>query len=83
MSDMQLTEQKILECLARAYTYIQNEKKELDVTLINAMAEELMIMLDKELPKTVVLAYDNFPKGKTTISELLDELLKDKDRFIR
>ena len=78
MSEIQKTEQLILQCLARAYTYIANEKKELDVTLIEAMAEELMIVLDKELPETVVLGYQNFPKNKATISELLDVLLKDK-----
>ena len=76
MSDIKLTEQKILECLARGYTYIANEKKEVDIKLIEAMAEELMIILDKELPQTVTLKYDNFQKGKTTISELLDHLLK-------
>jgi len=48
MSEIQKTEQKILECLARAYTYIGNSSKELDATLIEAMAEELMIMLDKD-----------------------------------
>ena len=69
-------EQEILGCLARGYTYITNEKKELDVALINAMAEELMTLFDKELPETVILAFNNFPKNKSTITDLLNELLK-------
>lgn len=76
MSDKELIEVKILECLARAYTYIGNESKALDATLIESMAEELMVMFDKELPETVILAYENFPKNKSTITDLLNTLLK-------
>lgn len=78
MSEMQKTEQIILEALARGYTYVANEQKELDATLIEAMAEELMIVFDKELPHTITLKFESFQKGHTTISELLDVLLVKK-----
>ena len=72
------TERIILGALARGYTYIANENKELDATLIESMAEELMQVFDQELPKTVTLQYENFQKGTTTIEELLNSLLKEK-----
>ena len=73
---MNKTEELIQECIARAYAHTVNEKKTLDVDLIEAMTEEIMQLLNKELPQTVTLKYDNFQKGHSTISELLDELLK-------
>jgi hypothetical protein len=67
-------ETKIRECLARAYTTKDNSSKEVDVTLMEAMAEEVMNMLDKPLPETVVLAYESFPSGKS-VADLLDALI--------
>jgi len=76
MSEYNKLEKEILECLARAYTYVANEKKEIDIVLIGAMAEELTALFDKDLPETVVLKFNNFPKHKSKISDLLNELLK-------
>jgi hypothetical protein len=77
---MKKLETEILECLARGYTYVANEQKKLDVELINAMAEELMKLFDKELPETVILAFENFPMDKSTVTDLLDALLNVKKR---
>lgn len=43
---MQL-EKEIAGALARGYTYPENEKKVLDSDLINAMAKEVMKVLDQ------------------------------------
>ncbi len=67
-------ERTLRQCLSRAYTHKQNEQKEVDVVLMEAMADEIMTMLDKELPETVVLAYESFPKNKT-VTDLLDSLI--------
>lgn len=66
----------IEQALARGYTTGGNEDKTLDPELIYAMADELMVMMDKTLPKTVTLQFENFPKNKSTIGELLQVLLK-------
>jgi len=66
----------IEKALAKGYTHTSNENKTLDPQLIYAMSEELMVMMDKTLPKTVTLKYECFPKNKSTIGELLQALLK-------
>ena len=68
MSDI---ETKIRECLAKGF---KEKGKDLDIGLIEAMSEEIMIVLDKPLPETVVLAYESFPKNKT-VADLLDALI--------
>jgi len=67
-------ESRVQQCLARGYGTKSNEKKEVDVTLMQAMTDEIMQMLDKPLPETVVLAYEHFPAG-STIADLLDNLI--------
>jgi hypothetical protein len=67
-------EKLITECIARGYTHDSNKDKEVDISLIVAMAEEVMNMLDKPLPETVVLAYESFPSGKS-VADLLDALI--------
>jgi len=67
-------EKLIAECLTRGYKHDANKDKEMDIALVVAMAEEVMIMLDKSLPETVVLAYESFPSGKT-VADLLDALI--------
>lgn len=64
-------EAKIKDCLAKAY---KETGKEIDFSLIESMSDEIMNLLDKPLPETVVLAYESFPKGKTA-SDLLDALI--------
>lgn len=76
MSELEPLEAKITQCLARGYGHIANDSKTLDPTLVEAMAEELMIMFDKELPTTVTLKYENFAKNKSTVTDLLNSLLK-------
>lgn len=36
-----ISEQALRECMARAYCYKENEKKDLDATLIEAMLQEI------------------------------------------
>lgn len=67
-------EELISQCLARGFCHKTNAHKEMDVALVTAMTEELMIMFDKPLPETVILAYETIPKGHT-VSELLDMLI--------
>lgn len=64
-------EAKLQECIAKGF---KESGKELDISLLGAINEEIMMMLDKELPETVVLAYESFTKGNT-VTDLLDNLI--------
>lgn len=73
-------EQEILGALARGYTTDENSSKDVDVVLVEAMCIEVMKLFYKELPETVILDFENFPKNKATVEDLLDTLLNIKKR---
>lgn len=61
-------------CLARGYTHSSNTNKEVDVVLIESMTQEVMRMLRKPLPETVILTFETFASDKTT-ADLLEAII--------
>lgn len=46
--------------------------------IMSNQIDEIMKIFKKELPETVILTFENFPKHKSTIKDLLDSLLNIK-----
>ena len=75
---MTTLEQEIQSALERGFKQAGDAKNQYEVMSIQI--DEVMKLFKKELPETVILAFENFPKNKSTVEDLLDKLLNIKNR---